>query len=642
MIVRELHIFDFDATLFQSPMHPDDWEGHIGMWYDTLQSLTPPCVVDSDVMWIDSTVAAAADSVSDPSAYVVLMTGRTAEPRLAARVAELLGSVGLRFDEIHLKPGGGSRTLDWKSQMLHNFIQEFPDLEVVQIWEDRNDHLAGFVRIVEEAGLEAVPHFVSDAAAVPCVLNPGRGAEGYLREYIRGLLTEKEIRGQKKDKRTLYHAGQRPAAPKPKMRWFDREQADEEWMRHWLDSPVRSGVFLSPNPVDIAQFHGVSGNVYAYKVPEWVIEKSGGIHRFDKGSEVLIPEDVWEEAGNEIEFLGKSMEQQELWDKIDMSLYAARGSNPQKPVWMSTKEWKEKRGKWAKGSYVAGLRATKHLAGAIKMMKPEERAEAMVAFEEMYPVALTGKEFEIEWVREPSERSGHPKRYQRAELPIPTRDQEIIDLLQKHLNESVIRSYVRVLLTEAAMGPTDLPPDVAVGFSDPGDGDFNIFYYHTGENMPLSGGTWRGRKLMMPGLPRGKISIEPSVSVGPCSGALMVWSASATHGWGPMLYDVAMELATIHAGGLIADRGSISGEARKVWDYYAANRGDVTGIQLDDLDNTLTPEEEDNCEQNVATYSTGYPSANTTDWTKSPLSKRWTKPPTTMNALKAAGKLVEL
>jgi hypothetical protein len=109
-----------------------------------------------------------------------------------------------------------------------------------------------------------------------------------------------------------------------------------------------------------------------------------------------------------------------------------------------------------------------------------------------------------------------------------------------------------------------------------------------------------------------------------------------------MLYDVAMELATIHAGGLIADRGDVSGEARKVWNYYAANRGDVTGIQMDDLENTLTPEEEDNCEQNVATYSTGYPSANTTDWTKSPLSKRWTKPPTTMDALKAAGKLVEL
>ena len=88
--------------------------------------------------------------------------------------------------------------------------------------------------------------------------------------------------GAYKDKRVLYHAGQRPAAPKPKARWFQRGQGSETWARYWLDSPVKSGVFLTPNPVDIAQFHGVSGNVYAYKVPEWVIKKSGGIHRYDK------------------------------------------------------------------------------------------------------------------------------------------------------------------------------------------------------------------------------------------------------------------------------------------------------------------------------------------------------------------------
>ena len=44
-MITELCIFDFDATLFMSPMFPDDWEGHTGDWFDTLQSLTPPCVV---------------------------------------------------------------------------------------------------------------------------------------------------------------------------------------------------------------------------------------------------------------------------------------------------------------------------------------------------------------------------------------------------------------------------------------------------------------------------------------------------------------------------------------------------------------------------------------------------------------------
>ena len=215
---------------------------------------------------------------------------------------------------------------------------------------------------------------------------------------------------------------------------------------------------------------------------------------------------------------------------------------------------------------------------------------------------------------------------------------------------NLLREYIRALLTEAAMGPTDLPDGVSVAYSQQSQGvAITVMYYHMEEGLPLSGGPLlgiRGRVLKSPGLPYGNVSIgehDPGpADLGECSGALMVWGSSAAHGWGPMLYDVAMELATIHGGGLMSDRDSVSGSARKVWDYYAANRGDVTGIQMDDLENTLTPEEEDNCAQNVATYSTGYPSANTTDWTKSPLSKRWTKPPTTMAALEAAGKLVKL
>ena len=124
----------------------------------------------------------------------------------------------------------------------------------------------------------------------------------------------------------------------------------------------------------------------------------------------------------------------------------------------------------------------------------------------------------------------------------------------------------------------------------------------------------------------------------------MISNSAAASGWGPLLYDVAMEYATREGSGLISDRSSVSAEARSVWDYYMKNRGDVTGIQMDDLKNTLTPEQEDNCEQRSASFNDWAINVRDmeTDWRESPLSKRWTKPPTTMNALKAAGKLVEL
>ena len=128
---------------------------------------------------------------------------------------------------------------------------------------------------------------------------------------------------------------------------------------------------------------------------------------------------------------------------------------------------------------------------------------------------------------------------------------------------------------------------------------------------------------------------------GPCEGAMMVGSVSAEPtGWGPLLYDVAIEWATIKGNGLISDREGVSLDARKVWDYYLNNRGDVTANQLDDLDNTLTPEEEDNCDQYIAgpmrakMYG-GDPRFEDIEgqWQDSSLSKRFTKEPTTINSL---------
>ena len=134
---------------------------------------------------------------------------------------------------------------------------------------------------------------------------------------------------------------------------------------------------------------------------------------------------------------------------------------------------------------------------------------------------------------------------------------------------------------------------------------------------------------------------------GACWYAYMVNYSQADEGWGPMLYDVAMEWATVMGGGLIADRTAVSPEARRVWDYYFMRRGDATAHQLDNLANELTPEiEEDNCDQTVAGFEIEGPDhwdspRVDVDWVKSPLSKRYTAPPMMMDKLSAAGKLME-
>jgi len=194
---------------------------------------------------------------------------------------------------------------------------------------------------------------------------------------------------------------------------------------------------------------------------------------------------------------------------------------------------------------------------------------------------------------------------------------------------NLLREYIRELLTEGAKNLDDLEAEDFYIYISKWDGGFAIELGD--EDSPSV---------------TGNINVFKDDRQGPCGGAFMVGSSDATHGWGPLIYDLAMELATELGGGLMADRGEVSGEARAVWDYYLANRGDVTGIQMDDPMDTLTPEEADNCDQDVAGgwrqgFNNDIESPPDPDWMESPLSKRWTKPPTTLNTLRAGDRLIE-
>ena len=324
---------------------------------------------------------------------------------------------------------------------------------------------------------EVYREFTAEEAILNCAMKGGEGPwddDLYAQLQDRDAwLQEKAQRGKGKKKRLLYHINKRPAIPQPKVKMLqdwdptaldpDTGKRDgdyvsvpgtDNWQRYWLDSPVKSGVFLTPNPVDVSMFHGRMGNVYAYRVPEWVIEKSGGIHRYDSGSEVLIPEDVWNDAGvspdqkdGEIEFLGKSMSQHQLLDKHNNSVSGprARRGSPKKPSWMSADEYKKYKEKQDKYFNLPGLRSTKHPESAINMMKPSEIKKALDAFEELYPITLGGeRDKEIEWEKDPKggKKGLATNLFSRGGKTISKQDQHLITLLKKRQNESALCKHV--------------------------------------------------------------------------------------------------------------------------------------------------------------------------------------------------------
>lgn len=67
---------------------------------------------------------------------------------------------------------------------------------------------------------------------------------------------------------------------------------------------------------------------------------------------------------------------------------------------------------------------------------------------------------------------------------------------------------------------------------------------------------------------------------GYCEGAFVIAGAHASQGWGPLLYEVAIEYATSQGGGLAPDRTIVSQYALQVWDKYDS-RSDIDKKQLD-------------------------------------------------------------
>ena len=134
--------------------------------------------------------------------------------------------------------------------------------------------------------------------------------------------------------------------------------------------------------------------------------------------------------------------------------------------------------------------------------------------------------------------------------------------------------------------------------------------------------------------PGGIIKVSLPLVTGKCLGAYEVNQSyvgdSGPDGLGPLLYDIAMELAG--PAGLMSDRTIVSPSARRVWRYYHDRRPDVDHLQLDSFPGTITPDiEEDDCYQQSARD-------DTRDWKKSSLSKVYRKNGTpVIDTLKALG-----
>lgn len=219
MMPEKLDIFDFDGTLFQNPLDTPEnrkkFEDHTGMpwliskemsreltrkhkkfvgmrkgWYGRPETLEPPLVPvpAPKEMFIESTCQAFLKSKADQSSLTLLMTGRHAG--IQSNVLRIAQEGGLllvdrqksKEGELFCKnidpdvvchfmgqdgprPKGNkpTETLPWKIWIMEQYMKVYPEIKVVEIWEDREEHVKEFKQLDGLLADKVIVNFIQDA-----------------------------------------------------------------------------------------------------------------------------------------------------------------------------------------------------------------------------------------------------------------------------------------------------------------------------------------------------------------------------------------------------------------------------------------------------------------------------------------------
>ena len=144
--IKKISIFDFDGTLVDSPKPEDGipiWEEVNGYgypfktWWDRVESLDQE-VFDIDT--IESTIDNYNEEYENEDTLVIMLTGRLS--KLRDTVKKILYSKGLVFDEYHFKDI--DNTLLSKVNKIEELLHRYPNVEEIEMWEDRKHHAKAF------------------------------------------------------------------------------------------------------------------------------------------------------------------------------------------------------------------------------------------------------------------------------------------------------------------------------------------------------------------------------------------------------------------------------------------------------------------------------------------------------------------
>lgn len=212
IVPNKIDIFDFDGTLFRNPMDTKEnrefyekktgepWiidkqlsrelskklGRHVGMrrgWYGRKETLMPPLVPDPAPaeMFIKKICDRFQESVRDEHTYTFIMTGR--HRGLSNQVMRICGDGGLvpvrrkgeyvdnlsKEVQFYFLGDKGpakmdspipSSTFPWKVWILESMLEYYPEVDTIEIWEDREEHAEAFRELNSKWDHHVIVNFV--------------------------------------------------------------------------------------------------------------------------------------------------------------------------------------------------------------------------------------------------------------------------------------------------------------------------------------------------------------------------------------------------------------------------------------------------------------------------------------------------
>ncbi|KAG6001885.1 hypothetical protein E4U21_003734 [Claviceps maximensis] len=173
--IKALHVYDFDNTLFKTPLpNPALWSGPTmgllatqeafsngGWWHDsrilaaTGEGLEKEEPRAWEGWWNENVVELARLTMKQPDALCVLLTGRS-EEGYSDLIKRIATAKGLDFDIIGLKPQVGpanqriQSTMHFKQMFLTVLMETYSQATEIRVYEDRPRHTAGFRKFFAE------------------------------------------------------------------------------------------------------------------------------------------------------------------------------------------------------------------------------------------------------------------------------------------------------------------------------------------------------------------------------------------------------------------------------------------------------------------------------------------------------------